>query len=80
MSADTMLQDSLNKRRDQYTGQLAVLSRKRETHRRAIEDIDRDVTTLEASRAEVNRSLGDLQAQQTAVAEEAKAQAQEKGA
>ena len=74
MSANTMVQDSLTKRREQYMGQLAMLSRKRETHRRAIDDIDNSVVILEASQAEVNRALGDCEAQKQAVAAEAKAQ------
>jgi len=77
VSTDTMLQDSLTKRREQYMGQLAMLSRKREGHRRAIEDIDANIVVLEASQAEVNRSLSDVEAQKAAVAAE---ETKEKGA
>lgn len=74
MSADTILQDSLNRRKQEYSGKLMLMARKRELARRDIEDIDREVDRLEAALREVQRAEGDWQAQQTAVAAEAKAQ------
>ena len=79
MSADTMLLDSLNKRKQGYTSQLMILARKRYTAQRNIDEIDRETEKLEAALSEVQRAEGDWQAQVAAVAAE-EAQEKEKGA
>jgi hypothetical protein len=65
--AETYLQEHLADRREQYTARLGMLCRKRFEHERAIKDIDEDIRTIEAARAECNRALGDWDAQTTAV-------------
>jgi len=74
MGADTTLRDSLSKRKQSYTGRLMLLARKRYIAQREIDEIDRETEKLEAALQEVQRTEGDWQAQQTAVAEEAKTQ------
>ena len=79
MSADTMLLDSLNKRKQGYTSQLMILARKRYTAQRDIDAIDKDIDKLEAALSEVQRAEGDWRAQVAAVAAE-ESQEKEKGA
>ena len=74
MSANTILQDSLNKRKQEYSGQLMLMARKRVIAQRDIDAIDQETEKLEVALRAVQRAEGDWQAQQTAVVEEAKAQ------
>jgi len=81
MSAHMILQDSLAKRKQNYSGKLAILARKRELLRRDIETIDDEVAKIEAALREVQQTESDWQIQQQAIeAEEKIAQDKEKGA